>query len=425
MRVGMRSLAAACLSVAMAQSARADRAGLGASRLAPAPELAAAAAVEAHRSPLVGPLALRPYQAKRYPDEGLKDELTLLGRRARGFYVTAPYLYRMGAEHVAALMKAAHVNAVVVDLKDDWGTVAWRSAVPLSRRVQTPLFDVAKLAATFHAHGLYFIARLVAFKDSRLPRLRRDLAVRLASAPEHLLSASRRGALWLDVYAAEAQDYLIDLARELARLGVDEIQFDYIRFPPGRSVGRWLHADQRDHATVISDFLERVDRALRLPISVDIFGLTTLVRGDPRRLGQSVELLARYAEALSPMMYANGMHSYFAGQRVTEAVYALIHCGLWRARQRVPQVVLRPFLQAYPNGVRSFWSPAFIARQLDAAERAGANGFLLWNASMRNDVAYGSLRQLGPERLARFGADETLHLRPEHRPRAFFCRGGD
>ncbi|MBK6849517.1 MAG: hypothetical protein IPG96_18985 [Proteobacteria bacterium] len=422
MRVLDRSMAVVCLSLLVAQPALAGTAGNGAPPSAANPELEPAAAVAAHRSPLVGPVALRAYVAKRYPDEGLKDELTPLGRRARGFYITAPYLYRVGAERVAASMTAAHVNAVVVDLKDDWGTVAWRSAVPLSRHVQTPLFDVAKLAQTFHAHGLYFIARLVAFKDSRLPRLRRDLAVRLAAEPEHLLSASRRGALWLDVYAAEAQDYLIDLARELASLGVDEIQFDYLRFPPGRSVGRWLHADQRDHATVITQFLERVDRALQLPISVDIFGLTTLVRGDPRRIGQSVELLARYAEAISPMMYANGMHSYFAGQRVTEEVYALIHCGLWSARQRVPQVVLRPFLQAYPNGVRSFWSPAFIARQLDAAERAGANGFLLWNASMKNDVAYGSLRQLGAERLARFGADEALHLRPENRPRGFFCR---
>jgi len=43
------------------------------------------------------------------------------------------------------------------------------------------------------------------------------------------------------------QDYLIDIALELKSFGVDEIQFDYMRFPRGlpSSYATWLHAGKK------------------------------------------------------------------------------------------------------------------------------------------------------------------------------------
>ena len=46
--------------------------------------------------------------------------------------------------------------------------------------------------------------------------------------------------IWCDPTSRTVQDYNIDLACEIAAKGVDEIQFDYIRFPTG--------ADQKDAA---------------------------------------------------------------------------------------------------------------------------------------------------------------------------------
>lgn len=360
---------------------------------------------------------LKAYAPKTYPDHGTKDTMTEQGRRARGFYITAYYMGRAGAERAAEMMKRARMNAVVIDVKDDWGHIVWPSAVPLSKKVQQIYIrDPRAAIRTFHEHGIYVIARFVCFKDSRLPLVRPDLSVRFQPHGRSLFSA---GAGWLDAYAAEVQDYLIDLALEWQSYGVDEVQLDYIRFPKGHTgtLGLWLHQgeDKRPRDQVISDFLERVDRALTIPISVDVFGLTTLVDGDPRGLGQTIEVMARHAEAISPMMYANGMTSYFRNQTITERVYNLIQCGLWRARQKAPpEVVIRPYLQAYPSSV-PFFGPDFIRRQVEAAGQAGAEGFLFWNASMRNGVAYRALQRMGDQldQLGRKPADaDSDHAPP-------------
>ncbi|PIE18234.1 MAG: hypothetical protein CSA65_05835 [Proteobacteria bacterium] len=351
------------------------------------------------------PMTLQPYTPKNYPDHGTKDTLTPQGRRARGFYLTPYWLHRVGAKRTAKLMKAAHLNAVVIDLKDDFGQVLWRSKVPLSklRGVQRRLIkDPRAVVKAFHDEGIYVIGRLVAFKDSKLVYARPDLAVRFKPGKRMFWA----GTGWLDAYSPEVRDYLIDLALEWQAFGIDEIQLDYIRFPKGRTAtwGVWLHKakDQRERDVLIASFLDRLDRALKLPLSVDIYGLTTLVDGDPRTLGQTIEKMARHVEAISPMMYANGMTSYFPKRMVTKRVYAIIQCGIWRARQKAPHIALRPYLQAYPSNV-SFFSKDFIIKQLEATQRGGADGFLFWNSSMRNGVTYGALRQMGARKLNAYG----------------------
>jgi hypothetical protein len=368
---------------------------------------------------------LQPYTPKKHTDNGLKDRMTEAGRRARGFYITAYWMSRIGAKKTAQMMKRANMTAVVIDMKDDFGQITYPSKIPLARRLaQRYVKDPAEAAKIFHEHGIYVIGRVVCFKDSRLPYHRPDLAVRIGPRAERLFSA---GANWIDHYSAEVQDYLVDIALELQSFGFDEVQFDYIRFPKGfaGTLGRWLHAekDKRDRSTLIASFLEKVDRALTIPISVDIYGLTTLVDGDPRSLGQTIEQMAKYVDGVSPMMYANGMRTYFKGDKVTERVYSIIHCGLWRARHKAPGIVLRPYLQAYPDSVQDFFGHDFIKKQVLAAERAGSNGFLFWNAGMRNGVAYAALQQMG-KHIDAFGSDVEQYKTPSNNPGAWCPQQG-
>ncbi len=339
---------------------------------------------------------LVPYTAKAYPDHGIADTMTEQGRRARGFYITPMYLHGMGPARTAAAMKRGNLDTVVIDMKDDLGQLTYPSKVPLGQgQVNVLISDPKAMVKTFHEQGIYVIARIVSFKDSRLPYLRPDLAVRIGAHAERLHAV---GENWLDAYSPEVQDYLIDIALELQNFGFDEIQFDYMRFPRGYPSGHalWLHAGSapRSHADVIAGFLERADRALSMPISADVFGLTTLVDGDPRGLGQYIERMAQFLEAISPMMYANGMDTYFRDGQITSHVIELIQCGLQRGRHKAKDIVLRPYLQAYSNGVEHMWGPDFISEQVLAAQRAGSDGFLFWNPTMRNNVAMTSLRSL-------------------------------
>ena len=368
--------------------------------------------------------AVRPYRPRKLPDHGLSDTMPAAGKRARGFYLTPTWVKKFGARTTARMLKRAHLNAVVLDLKDDFGHLLYPSRLPQSEGVRYPLIkDPAALVKAFHDEGIYVIARIVCFKDSRLPVVRPDLSVRIGQGARRLFSA---GAGWIDAYSAEVRDYVVGIALEAESFGFDEVQFDYVRFPKGKAgtLGVWLHQDGRDRASLIASFLEQADRALRIPLSVDIYGLTTLVDGDPRRLGQTIELMAKYADAVSPMMYANGMNSYFKENRVTERVYDLIHCGLWRARQKAKGIVLRPFLQSYPASV-SFFGPEFILKQIDAARRAGSEGFLFWNASMKNGVALAAIRTLGSKRLDELGSAPDLHLQRGNVPTAWCKRSAE
>jgi hypothetical protein len=339
---------------------------------------------------------LRPYDPKTYPDHGLLDTMTEKGRHARGFYITPMYLRTFGAERTAQAMKRGKLDTVVIDMKDDFGQLLYPSKIALGQKqIQVLIADPAAMVKTFHEQGMYVIARIVAFKDSRLPYVRPDLAVRIGARAHRLYSV---GENWLDHYSAEVQDYLLDVALEVQSFGFDEIQFDYLRFPRGypSSFGVWLHAGAKpaSHATVIADFLEKADRALTIPISADVFGLATLVDGDPRGLGQHIERMAKYAEAISPMMYANGMDTYFRNRHITSHVIELIQCGLQRARHKAKDIVLRPYLQGYSNAVEHMWGPDFVLEQALAAKRAGSDGFLFWNPTMRNQPVMEAMRDL-------------------------------
>jgi len=339
---------------------------------------------------------LLPYTPKTYPDHGLADTLTEQGRHARGFYITPMYLHNLGPVRTAAAMKRGHLDTVVIDMKDDLGRLTYPSKIPLGQKQKWALIgDPVAMVKTFHEQGIYVIARIVSFKDSRLPYVRPDLGVRIGVHAERLYAV---GENWLDHYSPEVQDYLIDIALELQGFGFDEIQFDYIRFPRGlpSSHAIWLHAGEKpaDHATVIANFLEKADRALTVPISADVFGLTTLVDGDPRGLGQHIERIANYIEAISPMMYANGMDTYFRGGHITPHVIDLIQCGLQRARHKAENIVLRPYLQGYSNGVEHMWGTGFIADQVVAAQNAGSEGYLFWNPTMRNEIVMQAMREL-------------------------------
>ncbi|MBN2573272.1 MAG: hypothetical protein JXP73_01785 [Deltaproteobacteria bacterium] len=343
---------------------------------------------------------LQPYAAKTYPDHGLADEMTERGRRARGFYITPMYLRALGPARTAAAMKRGKLDTVVVDMKDDLGHLTYPSRIPLGRKqVRALIRDPVEMVKTFHEQGMYVIARVVAFKDSRLPYVRPDLAVRIGARAQRLYAV---GENWLDAYSPEVQDYIVDVALELQSFGFDEIQFDYVRFPRGSTSahGIWLHAGDKpaSHATVVTRFLEKVDRAVKLPISADVFGLTTLVDGDPRGLGQDIERMAKYVEAISPMMYANGMDAYFRNHHITSHVINIIQCGLQRARRKAGDIVLRPYLQGYSNGVEHMWGPEFVLDQVRAALNAGSEGYLFWNPTMRNHIIMKAMREFAAGR---------------------------
>ena len=120
-------------------------------------------------------------------------------------------------------------NAVVFDIKDSDGSVTIPFEHPLLGQHQVYIHDVPKLVRFLHQQNMHAIARIAIFRDERLVKEHPELAVQ--SRRDHQAWRENGKLVWTDPSQPKVQDYNIALAKHVAELGADEIQFDYVRFP--------------------------------------------------------------------------------------------------------------------------------------------------------------------------------------------------
>jgi hypothetical protein len=120
-------------------------------------------------------------------------------------------------------------NSVVFDIKDSDGSVNIPFDHPLLGQHQVYIHDVPKFVHFVHQQNMHAIARIAIFRDERLVVNHPELAVQ---SRKNKTAWRENGKLvWTDPSNPKVQDYDIALAKYVAGLGVDEIQFDYVRFP--------------------------------------------------------------------------------------------------------------------------------------------------------------------------------------------------
>jgi hypothetical protein len=293
------------------------------------------------------------------------------------------------------LIDATELNAVVIDLKGDRGLIPYRSAVPLAalagaQRVIT-IPDLPGLVSQLHQRGIYVIARIVAFKDDPLAAARSDLAIHRRSGA---LYRDREGLAWADPYNADVRAYNIDIAREAAQAGFDEIQFDYARLPDATGLVYRVADTQENRVGAIVGFLREARTALtphNVFLAIDVFGYVCWNLNDPG-IGQQLERIAEVVDYVSPMLYPSSFQAGIPGYRnPVQHPYEIVRHSLDRAIERtgMPAVRFRPWLQAFPDyafGGRPF-TAGEIRRQIAAADDAGSNGWMLWNPHNRYSPA--------------------------------------
>ena len=164
---------------------------------------------------------------------------------AKDFEVRAIYLTGIMANSDHGLRIIRHWrevggNAVVFDIKDSDGSVAIPFEHPLLSKHQIYIRDVPKFVRFLHQQNMHAIARIAIFRDERLVVEHPELAVQ---SRKNKTAWRENGKLvWTDPSNPQVQDYNIALAKYVATQGVDEVQFDYVRFP--------AEGDQKDAAFV-------------------------------------------------------------------------------------------------------------------------------------------------------------------------------
>ena len=317
------------------------------------------------------------------------------GAEMRGIYLTGP---ACGVSSVLGRVDrfiAAGGNAVVFDAKDIDGGVSYFSRHPLAdwgkNRSAPVISSLADMMQRFDDRGLYTVARIALFLDGELGHRRPDLALQDSTGAPW----TERQCTWMDPAQAEVRDYNLTLAAELARAGVDEIQFDYVRFPTNGWRGDWqgdLEQTALRRRQVISDFLAAARDTLdkyEVRISADLFGIMAWGRMEDLALtGQHVPTIARYVDVICPMIYPSHFGPGFEGRkRPGDDPEYFIGEGTRRfAELAAGQAEIRPWLQAFSYRVTNY-DGAYIATQIVASRENGGAGWSLWNPACRYSEA--------------------------------------
>jgi hypothetical protein len=295
------------------------------------------------------------------------------------------------------IAETTEINAIVIDVKQD--TIYYDTQVPFYRGIDgmiTPLFDPEELLAELDSRGIYSIARMVVFKDPVVAEGRPDLAVR--DEVTGGLWLDMNGTPWVNAFNQELWEANADLGAELAQLGFDEVQYDYIRFPSDGDLrtadfGNDYSEESRRAAIAGAVALggERI-RAAGAVFAIDLFPIIALL-GDDQGIGQTLQDLTPLADYVCLMIYpshyevgnipVNGHPNDFPTETVKYT--------LERSQEWVPGTMkkMRPWLQdfTYPLEGYSAYGPAEVRAQIDAAEALGVSGWLLWNAAGEFEVS--------------------------------------
>ncbi len=259
-------------------------------------------------------------------------------------------------------LTAAGGNTVILDGKDMSGMLSYPSKVSLAGEIGangSPVTrDLAKLIHYLHERNIHVGMRLVLFYDQLLATEKPELALRDSITAEPLVENGK--VAWVDPSHPTVQEYNLAIARELAEMGVDEIQFDYIRFPTKKNIeyaqfGPDGQSTPRDK--IITDFLAHAQNELapyKVLLSIDVFGIIAWGRSeDIEMTGQKVEDLARHCDVVSPMIYPSHFHRPFQGiANPNDQPYLLVSetCQRFARFLANSQATLRPWIQAFPLG---------------------------------------------------------------------------
>lgn len=311
----------------------------------------------------------------------------------RGIYLNAWAFGTRRFYDLVRLVDSTDVNAFVIDVKDDTGFLTYRSAVPTALAIgangQLRAPDTRARVALLKAKGIRPIARIVVAKDPLLARMKTAWSVHTSDGG---LWSDRKGTHWVDAYNDSVWVYAAELGAEAVSMGFEEVQFDYVRFPdePRRLLATAVFPARRGAETARDGvtrnllLLAERTRALRVPYTIDVFGLTTTAEDD-MGIGQKWEDLVTAADVVLPMVYPSHYQRGVYGVAHPNAepytmVKRALEDGLRRSKALEPRKTaeIRPYLQAFTLGPPKY-TAFHVREQVRAAAEVGIESWVLWN----------------------------------------------
>lgn len=320
----------------------------------------------------------------------------------RGIYVTGPSAGGQKFNDLVAMMRETDLNAMVIDMKEDWGNLTY---IPEDKEkykdIIEPYIKKPKdLLAKMEEEEIYPIARVVVFKDTELAKAKPEWTFKKGDE----IWKNGRGEAFVNPFLKEVWDYNIDIAIDAAKLGFQEIQFDYVRFPEGfenmdksLKYSKGHYKDEIDGDDVqmrvkaVTDFVEYAKAKLEpygVKVSVDIFGYTATLPEAPG-IGQNFSKISEHVDVISSMIYPSHWTSYFGIPKPDLEPYKLVKEYAKLENKKIGELenppVSRPWLQDFTasylgKGNYKPYGKKEVEEQIKALNEEGIDEFLLWNA---------------------------------------------
>jgi hypothetical protein len=286
---------------------------------------------------------------------------------------------RDNLDYFFEMTQSTQLNALMLDLKDETGLVWYDSQDPVAAEVGAiqAAYNLREVAVRAEQADLYLIGRLVIFNDPTAAIRKPSMAVWDSATNQPYQS---RGQYFLDPTDPDARAYALSLAREVCEMGVDEVQFDYARFPDARTDSATFDGGvglEVRTSTIIGFLRDAV--ALLHPmgcaVAADVFGFTTAPGTEDGGIGQRWEDVTRIVDVASPMVYPSHYDpDWYGFENPNDHPGPMVTRAIQDGLDRLPRnVVVRPWLQDFG------YTAEQVRAQIESAERFGL-GWMLWNA---------------------------------------------
>lgn len=333
----------------------------------------------------------------------LKSSTPIVNTNAiRGIYLPKNYIGDLNAlGNVISSAKQSGINLAVLDLKGEDGILNYSSKVDAAVKNQLVAAnapDASLAAAKLKDAGITPAARICCFMDPAAPVVMRNMAVLYAANHSYRwIDASNNS--WLNPYNSDAQQYIIDIAKDAVADGFKYIVLDDVIFPSTGSPNSsaWFTdsavTKEEQLRTFVANATQQIN-AVGGKVIVHMPGMAAIGQANALT-GQDQNVFGFNADYISPDLSPSG----FGAQAVQIAGKTIISPDLTPAatvstvaqyintlidKTKISTTV--PFIQAYTNtslgnGFYKNYTDDDINGEVTSLKNNGFTSFILYNPS--------------------------------------------
>lgn len=235
-------------------------------------------------------------QASTSPDPTQEPSQSPSMEEIRAVKVTVAQLLDGSAQLQA---QQAGCNALVVEMKGEWGKLQWPSQAALAGQLGAVAStqDLSDTLESLSQQGLYLVARVDCFRDQALSAANVGGSLLMTRGGNRWYDS--KGMSWVSPVNQQVRDYLTQVCVELSKMGFDELVLDSAYFPDQGEIHVLAQSDNypQTRTTPVETFWKQVSEAVKDSGVV----LSAQVRGDSlptggETSGMTPQLLAQYAQ---------------------------------------------------------------------------------------------------------------------------------